>query len=110
MKIRNGFVSNSSSSSFVIVGCKLSRAEVDDFMAKFEGTLNARDDVWYELNKQNIFVDNDYLNIVGKCLADFDEDEVKKITMSLDEIKDLFTEVEKMLGKKPEIICGTRRC
>ena len=82
MKVRNGFVSNSSSSSFVVRGVKISKQklaealgleELDDTYDIFKKPLITR-------NAGNYFTsDKDAYLIVGKKLMELDDGEVVAI-------------------------------
>lgn len=133
MKIRNGFVSNSSSSSFVLVGVKLdgslSKEElakkylteeaIKEYMGddadKFEGD-DKEDwwrDLWYEcawngdfINKDINYIQSEDDQWIGKVLADNDELDDGEYSIS-----DLNEIVEKMdLEGDCKIYFGTRYC
>ena len=101
MKIRNGFVSNSSSSSFVFLG----------FIPKV-GDLN--DDI-EEVVEQGGFVylgDGDYEGAIGKIIADNDGS-FPGNSYSLEDINRWSTEISeffKIDKSKIKIYTGTRMC
>jgi hypothetical protein len=93
MKIRNGFVSNSSSSSFVIVGFKSEKAFI------YEGLS----DLYVE------YSDSDY--IVGVELADSDEGYLEDCEISLEDFQkmvDIVAEKSGVEKEKIKIYMGTR--
>jgi len=69
MKIRNGFVSNSSSASFIIDDDKMTTARVAKIMAK-----DIRND-WLEdgLDEENIQFLNEFMNNVNKLVDSYDD-------------------------------------
>jgi len=105
MKARNGFISNSSSSSFAILGIKhqLSKNEDDDFdefIQKIEKT------------KLEILTDDGSYCFIGKVIVD-GEDAFEGKEMEIDEINiEKLTQTLKDLGftEKIKIYCGTRSC
>ena len=48
MKIRNGFVSNSSSSSFCIAKCYMTTEQIDEFRRIIHEKPGEEDGAWYE--------------------------------------------------------------
>ena len=107
MKIRTGFVSNSSSSSFVCIGLKIPKDELSDELRELA-----------DKKRYTIFNDdedgyrNDTHAIIGNIIAegndyDFDEDEY-----SLSDIKKIEQDISDDLDVDGEIvmITGTRMC
>jgi len=110
MKIRNGFVSNSSSSSFVVRGIKLTIydlakclnikneefEEIEDDYDKFEFFSNKLDDEFRIEADGNYFGEKDYNTlIVGDSLGGLEDGEVT-------EFKDRTTEEDDALRQKFE--------
>jgi len=107
MRVRQSFVSNSSSSSFVILGAEVAgnRPEFDKLVSEY-----------YESDKlQNKFylihLDNGNY-IIGKLLAD-GEDQIDETTTTIKELKKMADDIAKDLSKigitdEIKLLTGTR--
>jgi len=103
MKIRNGFVSNSSSSSFIMIGVP-SSALGEDFDEEYNYKEESLESVYVERSGYNY--------IVGYVLADTDE-ELESGDISSDEILLKSSEISDKLGvsiEKVKLYYGTRPC
>jgi len=92
MKIRNGFVSNSSSSSFIILGFKTN--ETPDDLGKFD----------------NIYLDDDSNVVIGYLLAD---DEYLDEEIEIGDFNEKITEISEFFNidiSEIKLHCGTRMC
>lgn len=77
MKTRSGFVSNSSSSSFIVIGCQFDdelKAELEKMypLKGDEEEYDWRERVQSEIGLSILYVEPGY--VIGKVLADFDGD------------------------------------
>lgn len=95
MKVRQGFVSNSSSSSFIMYGVKVKQPRSEN---KYDELTNLIDDseLSYEVEDGNLYI--------GKHIADID-DGVSKISLSDDEsvkVVETIIEICDKVGIKPK--------
>ena len=128
MKIRTGFVSNSSSSSFILIGEHFFKNSPVEILSKFfpktyEKALdrvknNSKlkledelDDIMCdEPTEDGISIINDDGGIfVGVQLAHWSDDCFKGVDKSMDELL-ILSEKMKAKGLKPKLIGGTRGC
>jgi len=135
MKIRQGFVSNSSSSSFIIAGIKLdgkltseelarkyiTEEAIEEFIGddidKFEGENKDDgwwDDLWHECAWNGDFIkdDMDFIqdesrSFLGKILAD--DDELEEGEISIEGLSELIQELD-FGDQECKIYFGTRVC
>jgi len=120
MKTRQGFVSNSSSSSFVIVGTKLTK-KLEAAIKEKLGVAAGDDDWQYEkedeIHKLGIEIlytedTKDGCYTVGKVLADVasDGDCLESQSYSIDDLTKMAKEVRKVLGENVDVklMMGTR--
>ena len=107
MKIRQGFVSNSSSSSFIVVAAPIMKDKLNKTEAAIQDTL----DKGYE-----IFSLEDYNfphNAVGLNIVDFDEEEVgfmdaQKVMNIINDFRDNYDGMMSLSLNKTRIYYGTR--
>jgi hypothetical protein len=103
MKIRNGFVSNSSSSSFIMIGVPSSALGED-----FDEDYHEKDGL------ESVYVERKGYNyIVGYVLTDSRDDELDDGDISSNEIQLKSIEISDKLGvsiEKVKLYYGTRPC
>jgi hypothetical protein len=120
MKIRSGFVSNSSSSSFVLIGCEVNKKELQKIQEKLVGRekVDSNDYAW-EDDAYEAIEDAGWLYdgerdkpIIGKILTEQadDGDYLEDASFSIKKIQDLADEVKEKIGKEPKLFMGTRAC
>jgi len=100
MKIRSGFVSNSSSSSFVIFGVSLKFPNTDSFYEDWEeveGELNRKGYVSVIQDRED---NKDREIIVGVSIARLDSDEswIESKTIDFEELQNKMAEMRKDFG------------
>lgn len=106
MKIRDGFVSNSSSSSFVVVGYKTKKS------------FEELEEIEYKNTKMRICVDSEYFNnyiLFGVYLDRWSDGDNPDVELTIDEIQEKFEEVKKIgkeagITEEPKIYVGTTYC
>ena len=119
MKTRNGFVSNSSSSSFVIVGTPLTK-KLETRLKEKLGVKSDDEDWQYEKEEEIEKLGISILytegpgsgHTVGKVLADVgsDGDFLERQSYSIDQLNYMADQVRKVLGEDVDIklMLGTR--
>ena len=105
MKYRNGFVSNSSSSSFVMVGCPLTK----EIMEKFSITPD-----FIESYGFLVYVEaNEYDYILGKQICSVEDDYIEDGSTTFEEINATIEELSKASSipvSEFKIVYGTASC
>jgi hypothetical protein len=106
MKVRNGFVSNSSSSSFVILGVRRNGIENED------GDIDIDEEDLGE-GIDSLYVEGEeYDYVTGFILAD-GEEYLEDNSISFSELKEMAEKVSKALNvdiEEVKLIMGTRPC
>lgn len=107
MKIRQGFVSNSSSSSFVAIGLKINKSydteELRDIVDKMK--MNIYD------NSEDGYDDPDFM-IIGQQIAEDDDGYMEETETTMSELQDLRIDIEGEIGVEGEVVVftGSRMC
>lgn len=116
MKLRTGFVSNSSSSSFVMLGVNVSEEELFSALKVTPDEDGVYGDVVQDkLNEENLFVLNasEFDNGKGYYagVAFSDAEQLADFQVGQKEIHSIAHRIEKMFGKKDvKLIGGSRAC
>lgn len=106
MKIRNGFVSNSSSSSFVLVGCKLSEKEI---AAKLNINMDD-DDVREKVEELDLFWSSED-DVIGYLIAgDIEHDGTETSMTEIMEKAKLISEKLSVPIEEVKLMTGVRSC
>jgi len=119
MKVRQGFVSNSSSSSFVVVGYAIKTEELEKISE--DKDIDIYDEIYDSGFRYLCSGDNDTpegCDIIGKDIASMDEYFMKKGEISLEDLSKKATKVKDKLKElgidikdiKAKIYTGTRAC
>lgn len=118
--MRSGFVSNSSSSSFIVIGCPLTK-QLKQTLAEKLGEADDKDDNWindgtvsekYGMDVLYTEDSEDQGYLFGKILANVssDGDYLERQTIPFQQMKDVETKIHSILGNDVpvDLHLGTR--
>ena len=89
MKTRNGFVSNSSSSSFVMIGSKIDNDEIKSKLGWVKSETAAFDDGWEFIQRKMYELNLDYFyeeDLIGYVIANGDDSDFGGPEISISDV------------------------